>query len=183
LTIASYQIWFHGLAIVDSVVGPRPRRSHDACGFFPLMEETVPRRVRCSDGLSMKLSRSSTYAIQAALELAQSETDVPVACSQLAANCAMPSRFLLQILHRLVAHGILTSTRGTLGGYELRRSPERISLLDLVEATDGPLVDDKPTANLIVPAAEKQVRLALNRATRAARTELARTTLADLLGD
>jgi Rrf2 family protein len=174
--MATRQICFDGSAIVDSVVDPRPRRSHEACGFFHIWE-------RRDDGLTMKLSRSSTYAIQAALELAQGETDVPVACSQLAANCAMPSRFLLQILHRLVAHGILTSTRGTLGGYELRRSPERISLLDLIQAADGPLVDDKPTANLSAPAAEKQVRVALNRATRAARAELARTTLADLLGD
>jgi Rrf2 family protein len=129
----------------------------------------------------MKLSKSSTYAIQAALELAQTETADPVACRQLATTGDMPSRFLLQILHRLVAHGILTSTRGVLGGYELRRSPERISLLDLVEAADGPF-DDRPTANLSVPAAEKQVRLALNRATRAARAQLARTTLADLVG-
>jgi Rrf2 family protein len=51
----------------------------------------------------------------------------------------MPERFLLQILRNLVTHGILQSTRGVDGGYSLDRSPQDISLLDVIEAVDGPL--------------------------------------------
>jgi Rrf2 family protein len=51
----------------------------------------------------------------------------------------MPERFLLQILRVLVTHGILKSTRGVEGGYSLSRSPEAISLLEVIEAIDGPL--------------------------------------------
>jgi Rrf2 family protein len=52
----------------------------------------------------------------------------------------MPDRFLLQILRNLVAHGLLRSTRGVIGGYALARSPEEISLLDIIEAVEGPVV-------------------------------------------
>lgn len=51
----------------------------------------------------------------------------------------MPDRFLLQILRNLVAHGLLRSTRGVIGGYALARSPNEISLLDIIEAVEGPV--------------------------------------------
>ena len=51
----------------------------------------------------------------------------------------MPERFLLQILRNLVTHGILRSTRGVEGGYALTRPPEQISLLEVIEAIEGPI--------------------------------------------
>jgi Rrf2 family protein len=93
----------------------------------------------------MKLSRTVEYANQATLQLAQSRTAGPVPCSQLAATSSMPERFFLQIVRSLVTHGILSSTRGVVGGYFLQRAPEDISLLDLVEAIEGPLVGSVPT--------------------------------------
>lgn len=92
----------------------------------------------------MKLSRTVSYALQATLQLAELGAENPVPCSQLAADGKMPDRFLLQILRNLVARGILTSTRGVEGGYALRRSPEEISLLELIEAVQGPLTPGCP---------------------------------------
>ena len=86
----------------------------------------------------MKLSRTVAYALHAALQLACSETGGPVPCSRLAAEGQMPERFLLQILRNLVTHGILGSTRGVDGGYTLERHPDELSLLELIEAVDGP---------------------------------------------
>ena len=80
----------------------------------------------------MKLSRSVSYALQAVLQLAASDARTPVPCSQLAAEGSMPERFLLQILRHLVAHGILDSARGVEGGYVLERSPDEISLLEVI---------------------------------------------------
>jgi Rrf2 family protein len=54
----------------------------------------------------------------------------------------MPERFLLQILRNLVTHGVLRSTRGVKGGYTLLKVPEKISLLEIVEAVDGPVTFD-----------------------------------------
>ncbi|MGE0696265.1 MAG: Rrf2 family transcriptional regulator [Pirellulales bacterium] len=92
----------------------------------------------------MKLSRTVAYAVQATVLLAQAKSDSPVPCSQLAANGNMPERFLLQILRNLVTHGILQSTRGVDGGYSLGRAPEKISLLEIIEAIDGPLTAAVP---------------------------------------
>ena len=51
----------------------------------------------------------------------------------------MPERFLLQILRNLVTHGILRSSRGVDGGYTLIKDPQEISLLDIIEAIEGPM--------------------------------------------
>ncbi len=60
-------------------------------------------------------------------------------CHQLAKTGRMPERFLLQILLKLVTSGLLKSTRGVHGGYRLGRPTQHISILDVIEAVDGPL--------------------------------------------
>ena len=87
----------------------------------------------------MKLSRTVAYAVRATLQLAQYSQGTPVPCSKLASEGHMPERFLLQILRNLVTHGILRSTRGVEGGYALTRPPEQISLLEVIEAIEGPI--------------------------------------------
>jgi Rrf2 family protein len=87
----------------------------------------------------MKLSRTVAYAVRATLQLAQYSQGTPIPCSKLASDGHMPERFLLQILRNLVTHGILRSTRGVEGGYALTRPPEEISLLEVIEAIEGPI--------------------------------------------
>src|SRR5947207_12577906 len=86
----------------------------------------------------MKLSRTVSYAVRATLQLAQLSQQGPVPCSRLAADGKMPERFLLQILRNLVTHGILRSTRGVDGGYALVKPADQISLLEVIEAIEGP---------------------------------------------
>ena len=86
----------------------------------------------------MKLSRTVFYAVQAALHLARLDPLTPVPCSRLAEEGGMPERFLLQILRNLVTHGILRSTRGVDGGYALVKPANEISLLEVIEAIEGP---------------------------------------------
>ena len=129
----------------------------------------------------MKLSRTVAYALQATLQLAQSDSSVPIPCSRLAAEGKMPERFLLQILRNLVAHGILESTRGVEGGYMLERAPEEISLLDVIEAIDGPLTSTLPMNEGLPPEAKSKLESALATLTEVAREELEAVTLARLL--
>ena len=49
----------------------------------------------------------------------------------------VPLRFSLKILRKLVAGGLVKSYKGTRGGYELAKSPKEISVLDVVEITEG----------------------------------------------
>jgi Rrf2 family protein len=130
----------------------------------------------------MKLSRTAAYALQAILQLATSEeSGGPIPCSRLAANGKMPERFLLQILRNLVTHGILGSTRGVVGGYLLERSPADISLLDVIEAVEGPMTPLLPVHEGLSEEANQKLKCALARITELVRQELAAVKLVDLL--
>jgi Rrf2 family transcriptional regulator, cysteine metabolism repressor len=120
----------------------------------------------------MKLSRTVIYALQATLQLAQAPPGEPVPCSRLAAEGGMPERFLLQILRSLVTHGILQSTRGVEGGYTLDRSPEEISVLEVIEAVDGPMNTKLPFAEGMGSESEARLRDALNAIASTARKQL-----------
>jgi Rrf2 family protein len=129
----------------------------------------------------MKLSRTVAYALQATLQLAECETGEPVPCSKLAAEGAMPERFLLQILRSLVTHGILHSTRGVEGGYTLERSPNDISVLQIIEAVDGPMDSKLPFDGDVANACQARLREALYTVAAMARRQLQEIKLADLL--
>ncbi|MBX3413697.1 MAG: Rrf2 family transcriptional regulator [Pirellulales bacterium] len=129
----------------------------------------------------MKLSRTVTYALQAALQLAKTESNEPIPCSQIAEQGQMPERFLLQILRNLVNHGVLQSTRGVEGGYRLRRRPEEISLLDVIEAVDGPLATDMPEDAAFPIESVTKLQLALQEVTASTRNQLASIKLSQLV--
>jgi Rrf2 family transcriptional regulator, cysteine metabolism repressor len=129
----------------------------------------------------MKLSRTAAYALQATLQLARSETGGPVPCSRLAADGGMPERFLLQVLRNLVTHGILGSTRGVDGGYTLQRSPTDISLLEVIEAIDGPLYSRLTVHRGLPEECKTKLECTLKQVTELARRELRAVTLAHLL--
>ncbi len=128
----------------------------------------------------MKLSRTVSYALQAAIQLAQARADGPVPCSHLAAEGKMPERFLLQILRNLVAHGILESTRGVDGGYLLGRPADQVSLLDIIEAIDGPLAAQLPLGENLSPVARERIEQVLQEVTGQSREKLAAVRLSDL---
>ena len=113
----------------------------------------------------MKLSRTVDYALRATLYLADAEPNKPVPCSQIAKDGDMPERFLLQILRNLVNQGVLRSTRGVDGGYTLAGPASEVSVLDIIEAIEGPLQDpatpeldeDSPSSTSRLDAALKDV--------------------------
>jgi len=86
-------------------------------------------------------------------------------CSRLAKVGEMPERFLLQVLRGLVNHGLLTSTRGVDGGYSLARPASEISLLQILEATDGPLTAELPPLECIPRTAQIHLQETLRQIT------------------
>lgn len=129
----------------------------------------------------MKLSRTVAYAVRATLQLAKSESTAPVPCSQLAAQGNMPERFLLQILRNLVTHGILRSTRGVDGGYSLVRSPDEVSLLEVIEAIEGPLNTGEPIGESMTADSQTRLQDALQQVTDTSRRQLEAVKLSQLL--
>lgn len=126
----------------------------------------------------MKMSRTLSYAVQALLELSELGDNQPVSCRQLAEMGGMPKRFLLQILRALVTKGILRSTRGVEGGYTLARPASEISLLEIVEAIDGPVSLELPG----LTDGNQEVSAALGGVNSAVRESLAKVRLSQLTG-
>ncbi len=131
--------------------------------------------------IGLKLSRTVTYALQATLQLAKADNGVPVPSSRLAADGGMPERFLLQVLRDLVSHGVLNSTRGVDGGYVLARDPEDISLLELIEAIDGPMGASVSSNGWLPPQVEGKLEKILGQITEVSRRELSALRIASLL--
>ncbi len=130
----------------------------------------------------MKLSRTVSYAVRATLQLAKSDSSTPVPCSKLASEGDMPERFLLQILRMLVTHGILRSTRGVDGGYSLTRPADQVSLLEIIEAIDGPMEDQREAADAEQSEqVQNNLHSAIREVTQTARRQLEAIKLSQLL--
>ncbi len=129
----------------------------------------------------MKISRTIAYALHATLRLGRAESRVPVPCSRLAGEGQMPERFLLQILRSLVTHGVLKSTRGVDGGYCLARTPDEITLCDIVDAFENPLEPVLPELEGLQQTVRDELMITLRSVSCAARRELDKVSLADLL--
>ena len=93
----------------------------------------------------------------------------------------MPERFLVQILRSLVTRGLLQSTCGVAGGYTLARPANQISLRDIIEAFDDPMEVKMPTLDCMSPDVRSRILETLQRVGDAAREELQKLTVADLL--
>src|SRR5438552_17615422 len=87
----------------------------------------------------MKLTRASSYALHAVFYMAGQKQNKPVPSHLVARARGIPERFLLKVLKPLVSVRILHSVKGPNGGYRLARSANQVSLLELIEAVDGPI--------------------------------------------
>jgi Rrf2 family protein len=92
----------------------------------------------------MKLTRASSYALHAVAYMAQQKSDKPVASHVIAQERGIPERFLLKVLKPLVSARVLLSIKGPNGGYKLARSAGDITMLEIVEAVDGPIRGQAP---------------------------------------
>ncbi len=89
----------------------------------------------------MVYSRTCQYALWALLELARerkSDGKGWVKAEQVAQKLGLPFPMTAKVLQMLVHAHILESVRGPTGGFRLRLPPEKIRLLDVILAIDGP---------------------------------------------
>lgn len=88
----------------------------------------------------MQITRQADYAVRAVLYLAKMGSEQRAATSQIAQEQQIPPSFLAKIVSQLSVAGLLQTSRGARGGVSLARPPEQISLLEVVEAIDGPIL-------------------------------------------
>jgi len=130
----------------------------------------------------MKLTRASSYALAALAYLAREKPDAPVASHDMAARAnGIPERFLLKVLKPLVDSGVLKSVKGPNGGYQLARAPKDVTLLEVVEAVDGPIRGlAEPVGDGEGRALDKRLQAVCEEAAALVRERLAKVTLAEL---
>jgi Rrf2 family protein len=88
----------------------------------------------------MQITRQADYALRAVIYLSRLGPDERAATSQIATDQRIPPSFLAKIVSQLSVAGLLQTSRGARGGVSLARSPEEISVLEVVEAIDGPIL-------------------------------------------
>lgn len=87
----------------------------------------------------MKLTRASEYALHALAHLAKTKPDGAVPSHIMAQAQGIPERFLLKVLKPLVSAGVLRSVKGPNGGYRLARPATQVTILEVIEASEGPI--------------------------------------------
>lgn len=138
----------------------------------------------------MRFSQRTEYALRALVELGRrraegGEPGQPVPSREIARLQHIPERFCEQVLADLRRAGLISSMRGAAGGVRLARDPESISVSEVVELVEGPVVtqacldpfddDARTQAHSSIQELWLDVQITI-------RDRLARVTLADLVG-
>jgi Rrf2 family protein len=95
----------------------------------------------------VQITRQADYAVRAALYLARLPAGSRAPTAQIARDQGIPPTFLAKIISQLSVAGIVHATRGARGGVSLARPPAEVSLLEIVEAIDGPVALNECTLN------------------------------------
>jgi Rrf2 family protein len=83
----------------------------------------------------MRLNITTDYAIRALLCLAENHR--PTSGIELSETMKIPQSYLLTVMAKLKKAGIVSSTRGQSGGYELEKLPEEVTLWDIISVMEG----------------------------------------------
>ena len=130
----------------------------------------------------MKISRSTGYALLAVGYIAQHEDQKIILSQDISKKYDIPLEYLLKILQQLVRVNVLRSKRGPRGGFSLARPPRKITMLQIIEAVDGPMIS---RLNLAEHARREKFSVkaekAYEKAIAQARAVFAKAKLSDLL--
>ncbi len=85
----------------------------------------------------MFITREADYAVRCVLFLSE-EAGRVVNTSEIADSMTIPKSFLAKILQRLIRGRIVRSSQGITGGFELAKEPAKVSILEVIEAIQGP---------------------------------------------
>ena len=88
----------------------------------------------------LRLSKKTDYALIALKDLASSSAGTSCSAREIAARYDIPVELMAKVLQRLARRGLLESHQGTRGGYQLSRLSSRISVADVIQAIDGPVL-------------------------------------------
>ena len=131
----------------------------------------------------MRVSRSTGYALLAVGYIAKNQGQGVVLSQDVSKEYDIPLEYLLKILQQLVRANVLRSKRGPRGGFSLAKPTNKITMLEIIEAVDGPLTGE---LNLTDQAGGDKVAVRseqmYNKAISQAKAVFQKTKLSALLG-
>jgi Rrf2 family protein len=130
----------------------------------------------------LRINRQTDYAVRVVLALAQEPMGTRISTKKIGEMMLIPKNFLPRIVAKLAQTNIITTFAGRDGGLQLSRQPEKITLRDVVEAFEGPLLLSECMLNEDFCPFEKacSVRIRWARLQKVILTELTATTFLDL---
>ena len=99
----------------------------------------------------MRFTTQAEYGLICTLHLARFGAAGPIAAREMAEKEELPADYTEKILRRLRQAGIVSSVRGVSGGFELARDASRISVKDVIEATEGSTFEINCTQHPVGP--------------------------------
>src|SRR5260221_1089311 len=87
----------------------------------------------------LQISRKIDYGLRAMIHLSGLPAGKIASLQDLSTRLHVPREFLAKILKVLTGSGLVRSSRGAHGGYQLARPPREISFLEVIEAVEGPV--------------------------------------------
>jgi Rrf2 family protein len=87
----------------------------------------------------MKLSTRGRYGVKAMVDLAVNYGDDPISIKSISDRQGISEYYLEQLFGPLRKAGIIKSIRGAQGGYILNRSPEQITVAEIIQVLEGPI--------------------------------------------
>ncbi len=87
----------------------------------------------------MQITQTADYAVRTVVYLALHGNGGPVAASVIAKEMAIPADYISKVVQALSRAGLVESVAGRNGGAQLARDPAELSMLEIVEAVDGPV--------------------------------------------
>ena len=90
----------------------------------------------------MRISRSTTYALLAVDYITHHQDEKIILSQDISKQYNIPLEYLLKILQQLVRANILRSKRGPHGGFSLAKSAKNTSMLQIIEAVEGPMTGE-----------------------------------------
>lgn len=88
----------------------------------------------------MKLTRLADYAVRAVIHLATKEVGELATIAEIAERQSIPQSFLAKVMQALTRGGIVRAHRGKTGGFSLFNKAEDVTIRQVVEAVEGPLI-------------------------------------------
>jgi Rrf2 family protein len=130
----------------------------------------------------VRISAKADYAVRAAVVLGAAGSGVPLKAEAIARSQEIPLKFLLNILSDLKHARIVSSHRGSQGGFQLARPASKITVADVIRAVEGPLasVHEILPEDVHYPPPSESLRLVWIAVRASLRSVLETVTIADL---